>query len=104
MASGLGAEYAEVVETSAAAPNQEATMKVAGIDAHTTYIVVAIVGNEGELLEKTRRIGNEDREGLVAWLRKWQPGEVVVEASGSWPWLYELIEGEGFGFVLAHPK
>ena len=79
-------------------------MKVAGIDAHTTYIVVAIVGNEGELLEKPRRIRNEDREGLVAWLKKWQPGEVVVEASGSWPWLYELVEGEDFGLVLAHPK
>ena len=32
-------------------------MYVAGVDAHGTYLVVAIVSNDGELVQKPMRIG-----------------------------------------------
>jgi len=34
-------------------------MFVAGIDAHTTYLVVATVSNAGELVQKPVRIRND---------------------------------------------
>jgi len=37
-------------------------------------------------------------------LARFSPLEVVVEASPSWPWLYDLLDGPRCRFVLAHPK
>ena len=36
-------------------------MDVAGIDAHATYIAVAMVGNDGTVVQKPLRIRNDDR-------------------------------------------
>lgn len=42
----------------AAANQQEAIMHVAGMDAHATYVVVAIVSNDGALVRQPVRISN----------------------------------------------
>ena len=78
--------------------------KVAGLDAHSTYIVVTIVSNASEVVAGPKRIGNEDADRLEAFLEEYAPLEVVVEASGSWPWIYDRLEGPKVHVVIAHPK
>jgi len=79
-------------------------MYVAGIDAHATYLVVGIVSNTGDLVQPPIRIPNARTDTLLELLQRYQPIEGVVETSPAWPWLYELLTGEGIGFVLAHAK
>jgi transposase len=79
-------------------------MFVAGIDAHTRYVVVAIVSNDGKIVQKPVRIGNHEVGRLRDVLGPFEPLEVVVEASPSWPWLYDLLGSPDCRFVLAHPK
>lgn len=79
-------------------------MYVAGIDAHSTYVVVTIVNNTGELVHEAERIRNSDSADLVRLLERFQPIEAVVETSPAWPWLYDLLTEHGIGFVLAHAK
>ena len=57
--------------------------KVAGLDAHSTYVVVTIVSNDGEVLAGPKRIANEEADRLEALLADHAPLEVVVEASGE---------------------
>ncbi|NIR30130.1 MAG: IS110 family transposase [Gammaproteobacteria bacterium] len=79
-------------------------MNVAGIDAHATYLVVAIVSKAGDLLHAPMRITNKNASKLLALLERFRPIEAVVETSPAWPWLYDMLTGHGFGFVLAHAK
>ena len=79
-------------------------MFVAGIDAHSTYLVVTIVNNTGELVHKAQRIKNSDSAELLALLEQYRPIEAVVETCPAWPWLFDLLTPHGFGFVLAHAK
>jgi hypothetical protein len=102
MASQHRAKYADCSKRSAAAQHQEAIMPVAGIDLHATYLVVTIVSNEGSILQKPRRIRNSEADQLVELLEAHKPLEVVVEASGMWPWLFDRLDGPEVQVVLAY--
>ena len=78
-------------------------MYVAGIDAHSSYLVVAVVSKSGELLER-RRVRVAEPKRLLEMLSKYRPLTVVVETSSSWPWLYDCLEPQGISFVLAHAR
>jgi transposase len=78
-------------------------MYVAGIDAHSSYLVVAIVSKSGELVERRRiRVGEPKR--LSELLAKYRPLTVVVETSSAWPWIHDLVVPQGISFVLAHAR
>lgn len=79
-------------------------MPVAGIDLHATYSVLTIVSNEGSVLLKPRRIRNTEATRLTELLEPHKPIEVVVEASGMWPWLFDHLDCPDVHVVLAHPK
>lgn len=79
-------------------------MFVAGLDAHTRYVVVSVVNRAGDLLVKPTRARVPDSERLLALLAPYRPLEVVMETSSSWPWLYEVLSGAGITFVLAHAR
>jgi len=79
-------------------------MFVAGIDAHATYSVIAIVSNTGEVVHKPVRIKNSESDRLVELLAPYRPLDVVVETSPAWPWLFDRLEGSDVHFVLAHAK
>ena len=79
-------------------------MFVAGLDAHTRYVVVSVVNRAGDLLVKPTRARVPDRQRLLALLAPYRPLEVVMETSSSWPWLYEVLSGAGITFVLAHAR
>lgn len=84
--------------------NKEANVFVAGLDAHTRYVVVSIVNSTGERLVKPTRVRVEERQRLLALLAPYRPLEVVMETSSSWPWLSEVLTGAGITFVLAHAR
>ena len=79
-------------------------MFVAGIDAHATYLVVAVVSKDGRSLRSRSASGNTEPDRLVELLSAYRPLEVVVEASPSWSWLCDLLNGPDCRFVLAHAK
>lgn len=81
-------------------------MYVAGIDAHTRYVVVVVVNKSGERVAGPVRVLAAEREKLLELLRPYRPLEVVVETSSSWPWLLDLLSSScsGVRFVLAHAK
>ena len=79
-------------------------MFVAGIDAHTRYVVVVVVNKAGERVLGPVRVSAAAPERLVAALAPYRPLEAVVETSASWPWLEEVLSAAGVRFVLAHAK
>jgi hypothetical protein len=79
-------------------------MPVAGIDAHATYVVVAIVSKTGELVEKATRMANREGSKLLELLERVRPVEAAVERGPAWAWLCDLLGGHGHGFVLEHAK
>ena len=56
-------------------------MFVAGIDAHATYSVIAIVSKTGQLVQQPVRINNTDEERLHKLFEPYRPLEVVVETA-----------------------
>ena len=79
-------------------------MFVAGLDAHTRYVVVAVVNRVGEQVLKPTRVRVEQPARLLGLLAPYRPLEAVMETSSSWPWLAELVSGAGITFVLAHAR
>ncbi len=78
-------------------------MNVAGIDAHTTYLVVVIVAKGGDRILGPKRIGMHEPHRLLEILEASAPVEIVMETSPTWPWLYDLVQGRpGIRFVLCH--
>ena len=79
-------------------------MFVAGIDAHTRYVVIALVNKAGELVRRPFRVPMGKPDLLVAALAPYRPLEAVVETSSSWPWLHDVLTAAGITFVLAHAR
>ena len=85
-------------------PNKEANVFVAGIDAHTRYVVLVVVDRFGERVFGPTRVPVTAPERLVALLAAYRPLDVVVETSSSWPWLAEVVQAPRVHFVLAHAR
>jgi len=79
-------------------------MYVAGIDAHTTYLVVAVVSNTGERVLAPTKVRYGERGRLLELCAPYRPLEAVVEASPGWAWLRDLMLAHDIGFVLAHSR
>lgn len=79
-------------------------MYYAGIDAHAKYLRIAVVTSVGGKLVAETTIQSRDEEGLLAFLGKYRPIEVVVETSPFWPWIQEVLEDAEIRFHLAHSK
>lgn len=79
-------------------------MFVAGIDAHTRYVVIVVVNKQGERVLGPRRVKVTEPQRLVETLAAYRPLDVVVETSSSWPWLHEVLSAIGVRFVLAYAK
>lgn len=79
-------------------------MFVAGLDAHTRYVVICVVNRVGELVMNPTRVRVEQRERILVLLAPYRPLEVVMETSSSWPWLQELLDGTEIRLVLAHAR
>ncbi len=72
-----------------------------GIDLHRLTVVIAAVNDAGNSSE-VRRINCQDRQAIVEAMRALQPFRAVIEATGTYRWLYELLAPLGT-VLLAHP-
>jgi len=72
-----------------------------GIDLHREFIVLAAVRDDGEV-GKPVKIACQDTNALLDAIRPLAPFRVVVEASGTYRWLYDLLRPYGT-VLLAHP-
>lgn len=79
-------------------------MFVAGIDAHSRYLVVIVVNKAGECVLGPQRVKVGAPERLLASLAPFRPLEAVVETSSAWPWLEDVLAPAGVRLVLAHAK
>jgi transposase len=73
-----------------------------GLDIHKKYSVFSRINEKGTVLGQGRI---ENSPQAVAEMLAPSEGEaqVVIEACGLWPHMYELLESEGAEVTLAHP-
>ncbi len=87
-----------------AQPRRPIIVPYGGIDAHRSYLTIAIVDKQGTLLAEEGRVPVGDGEPLLAALEEYRPLEVVVETCSFWPWIADTLEPTEVGFQLAHAK
>jgi transposase len=78
-------------------------MNSIGCDLHKKSITMCVVNPERRILT-SRRILCEDVDELVAFLKEQMPFQLVVEATSSYEWFFQLAEPLAERLVLAHPK
>lgn len=76
--------------------------KYIGVDLHKKLIVVCVVNQAYQVLER-RRFGCSDPEGIRTWFAGQGRFEVVVEATANYEWFVQLVEAYARRVVLAHP-
>ena len=72
-----------------------------GIDLHRQTLMVAAVDDEGNA-RAARRIDCQDRQTILETMRSLQPFRAVIEATGTYRWLHDLLAPLGT-VLLAHP-
>lgn len=72
-----------------------------GIDLHRKTVVMAAVNDDGEVIDPIR-IDCQDTAAIVKWVKRLRPFRAVIEATGTYRWLYELLSPHGT-VLLAHP-
>lgn len=77
-------------------------MVYAGIDLHKRFSQIAVIDQEGELL-KSERVENNTEEFSEFLNEIGEPLEAVIEATGNWFWLLDLLEEGNIKTTLAHP-
>ena len=70
-------------------------MYYAGIDAHATYLMVAVVDRRGQRVLAPSRVSVPTPEKLLKGLQPFRPLQVVVETCAFWSWLYDLLLPQG---------
>lgn len=78
-------------------------MKYIGIDFHKSYSIITEKDDTGKTLRQFRL--NNDLSSLTNYLDQLdnRSSKIALEATGSWYYFYELIEGKNFDLTLAHP-
>lgn len=72
-----------------------------GIDLHRATVVLAAVNDAGQVLSPIT-VRCTEPEAIVKAVQKLQPFRAVIEATGTYRWLYQLLRPYG-GVLLAHP-
>lgn len=73
-----------------------------GVDVHKKYSVFARMDEKGRVVAEGR-IANTPEEVAAMLTPSQGKAQVVVEACGLWPYVYDLVEAQGVGVSLAHP-
>ena len=77
-------------------------MYYGGIDAHKTYLTLAVVDKNGEVVHRRKRVPIGDGEALLEEVQDFRPLKVVVETCPFWPWIHDLVAETDIEFQLAH--
>jgi transposase len=74
-----------------------------GIDLHKRSVVIATVDTAGKLLRRTKLPARP--EDLLRYFDAFEgPQRAVVEATGSWYWVADLLAARGVELRLAHSR
>jgi transposase len=75
-----------------------------GMDIHKNYSSVAVIDEEGDLVDR-RRVNHRYREELTGYFNQFPSRtQVVMEATCGWSWLSELLQDLGLEVKLANPS
>lgn len=77
-------------------------MYYAGIDLHGKSSYITIIDGKGEVFIRGEVV-NEPEEILRFLGRSPKAPRVVMESTGSWYWLHDLLKGNGYGVVVSDP-
>lgn len=72
-----------------------------GIDLHRKSLVMAAVKDDGEVVDPVR-IDCQETAAILKGVEDLKPFRAVIEATGTYRWLYELLSPQGT-VLLAHP-
>jgi transposase len=72
-----------------------------GIDLHRQSVVVGAVQDSGEV-RPVRRFACSEVESIVSFFKELRPFRAVIEATGTYRWLYSVLTPWGT-VLLAHP-
>jgi transposase len=76
-------------------------MLYTGLDLHRSFSYITTMNDKGEIVGQKKLPSNGD---IAEFLKEFDDTmEVAIEASPSWYWLYDNLEGEGFDVKLSHP-
>jgi len=81
----------------------DAVVKFAGIDLHKKSITICVMNQEREVLVNRRFLCAESHR-IVEFFRELGSFQAVVEATGSYEWLFRLLAPLADRLVLAHPQ
>lgn len=73
-----------------------------GIDLHRRTVVVAAVSDSGDV-QSPRTLECQNPAAILDYFRQLGPFRAVIEATGSYRWLYDLLAPRG-SVLLAHPS
>ncbi|MGQ0563142.1 MAG: IS110 family transposase [Gemmatimonadota bacterium] len=74
-----------------------------GIDLHKRTLMINTINCNGLTVDHAKI--SCDRLAVLSYFRRHAgPHRAVVEATGSWYWLADLLQAEGIDLVLAHAK
>ena len=75
-----------------------------GIDQHKKFSCVAVVNKEGILIED-RRLYHTNKRKILNYFKSFPSNrtKAVLETTGSWYWLADLLEEANLNTILAHP-
>ncbi len=71
-----------------------------GLDVHKRYSYAAVVDETGEIIEETRV--ENTRESLELFASKYKGARAVIEATGNYRFIYDILE-KYMEVKLAHP-
>lgn len=73
-----------------------------GLDYHKRYSVATVIDQMGKLVEQVKL--NNEPQALLSYVNSLPKGsKIALEATGSWYYVYELLESTGTDIYLSHP-
>jgi len=77
-------------------------MNYVGLDIHTENIVYTVLSEEGNVKMRGKILNNSDE--LIEFLRNFEDGDLfVMESTGFYEPIYDIIESKGSKVKLANP-
>lgn len=80
-------------------------MYYVGMDIHKKYSSVAVIDEQGVLVDR-HRVDHRYREEVTGYFNQSRQGgtQVVMEATCGWAWLSEVLQDLGLEVKLANPS
>ena len=77
------------------------TVQYVGLDVHKEFCQASVLDESGEEVSSIKVLTR--KEELESFLDGFEDASFVLESTGIWEFVYEMIERHGFEMVLAHP-